>query len=205
MKNKVRENLKTIVLFISLILFIFIVRFLLKDQLSDFDTFIYNVLSKFKSNEVTSIMKIITKLSNALTVIIVCVSILFIFHNKYSICLILNVLITSIFNLLLKNTFIRERPIDLNLIIETGYSFPSGHAMASISLYGYLMYLAFKKLNNKILKNIVCIVLGLIIILVGISRIYLGVHFASDVIGGFLIATSVLMLFINITNRYVKY
>ena len=117
----------------------------------------------------------------------------------------INVFLTVILNLILKNIFMRDRPNNLRLIIESGYSFPSGHSMASISLYGYLMYLAHKKINNKLLKTFIYLILGNLILLVGISRIYLGVHYASDVIAGFLISTAILLFFIKITDKYVKY
>ena len=192
MKKIITNNLKTTIFFICIVLFIFIAILLLRSKLILFDEFIYKQLSKFTSLKITKFMKL-------------CFSILFIFHNSYGVCIMINVFLTVILNLILKNIFMRDRPNNLRLIIESGYSFPSGHSMASISLYGYLMYLAHKKINNKLLKTFIYLILGNLILLVGISRIYLGVHYASDVIAGFLISTAILLFFIKITDKYVKY
>lgn len=98
-------------------------------------------------------------------------------------------------NLVLKNIVERPRPIGYRLIDETGYSFPSGHSMISTAFYGLIIYLIWKNVRNTKLKYISCILLALLILLIGISRIYLGVHYASDVIGGFTISIAYLIIF----------
>ena len=85
----------------------------------------------------------------------------------------------------------------MKLVKEGGYSFPSGHAMVSFGFYGFLIYLAYKKINNKKIKYPLIISLALLILLIGISRIYLGVHYATDIIGGFIIGFIYLIVFIK--------
>ena len=95
----------------------------------------------------------------------------------------------------------RPRPDILRLVYETGYSFPSGHAMVATGFYGFLIYIANKKIKNKALRRCITILLTLLIFLIGISRIYLGVHYATDIIGAFIIGIIYLVIFINILKK----
>ena len=109
----------------------------------------------------------------------------------------LNLFLVFIINRLLKFIIRRPRPQAFVLVIENGYSFPSAHAMIGFAFYGFIIYLIMKSKKNKKEKIIYSTLLSLLILVVGISRIYLGVHYASDVIGGFLIALLYLVIFIK--------
>ncbi|MBA4383338.1 MAG: hypothetical protein C0410_01240 [Anaerolinea sp.] len=92
---------------------------------------------------------------------------------------------SAILNLILKNIFQRARPVFAQaFLVDTGYSFPSGHAMISIAFYGAIAYLLFSMLKSK--RNKTLIVVGALImtVLIGFSRLYLGVHFLTDVLAG---------------------
>jgi membrane-associated phospholipid phosphatase len=86
---------------------------------------------------------------------------------------------------------------EYRIIEETGYSFPSGHSMISMAFYGYIIYLIYKYVKNKYIKWISIVLLSILICSIGISRIYLGVHYTSDVLGGFLISVSYLVIYIS--------
>jgi len=89
-------------------------------------------------------------------------------------------------NQLLKGLFARPRPSFAEpLLPESGYSFPSGHAMQSLILYGMLAYFAVLTLRSWRAKTAVVFGLALLVILIGFSRLYLGVHYFSDVVAGF--------------------
>ena len=91
------------------------------------------------------------------------------------------------------------------MIIESGYSFPSGHSMVSMAYYGLIIYFIYKKIKDKRVRNVLMILIGFLILAIGFSRIYLGVHFASDVIGGFLISIIYLVCAIKLLNlKYYK-
>lgn len=88
-------------------------------------------------------------------------------------------------NVILKWIFHRPRPGIAQLVEAGGYSFPSGHAMVSISLYGFIAYLIWKNSHCFLWKRLAVLLLGMLILMIGISRIYLGVHYPSDVLAGF--------------------
>ncbi len=75
--------------------------------------------------------------------------------------------------------------------------------MASTAFYGFLIYLIYKKVQNKSLKITLIILLALLIVAIGLSRIYLGVHYTSDVLGGFLLSISYLTIFTNIIDDFI--
>lgn len=75
--------------------------------------------------------------------------------------------------------------------------------MVSLSFYGLLIYFIYKYFKNKKLKIFLITLLSLIIVLIGISRVYLGVHFVSDVISGFLLSLSYLIIFIKVINKFI--
>ena len=84
----------------------------------------------------------------------------------------------------LKHLFHRVRPEAPLVEGITNYSFPSGHALMSISFYGFLIYIAYYQVRNSLFRNIVISFLLLLILLISFSRIYLRVHYTSDVVAG---------------------
>ncbi len=91
----------------------------------------------------------------------------------------------QLFNVLLKGYFARVRPI--NTLHAGGYSFPSGHSSGAMLLYGFLVFLLWTTKASRLLKWAGTVLLGLLILLVGLSRIVLSVHWMSDVLGGFVL------------------
>jgi membrane-associated phospholipid phosphatase len=100
--------------------------------------------------------------------------------------LMLAVVGTEILTLGLKLGFHRERPFFSDpLASESSYSFPSGHASVSLAVYGTIAFIAARNLANVRARLAVLVAAGILILLIGISRLYLGVHFLTDVIAGF--------------------
>ena len=85
---------------------------------------------------------------------------------------------------------------------QGGFSFPSGHSMIAVCMYGYLIYMVNKKFTNKYLKFISIFMLVVLIISIGLSRVYVGVHYISDVIAGYILALILLILYIELTEKF---
>ncbi|CAK7003168.1 hypothetical protein CIW83_13445 [Tissierella sp. P1] len=101
--------------------------------------------------------------------------------------LLLSTLGSYLLNYLLKQFFQRTRPLEFFLVNQGGLSFPSGHSMVTMTLYSTIAFLLAKKVDNDRKKKLIHIISFVMICLMGISRIYLGVHWPTDVIGGYLI------------------
>lgn len=170
-----------------------------------FDSFVYKVITSYKSDLLTRVLTIITSLANYKSILIYNIIIIgyMIISKKSKLLMIpFNSILSVLFNNLFKIIFRRNRPLLIALIKETGYSYPSGHAMISILFFGTISYLVSK--SNLKYKNIIRVVIGIFIIIIGISRIYLGVHYASDIIGGYLLGLIVLLSSNMIINRSDK-
>ena len=202
----IRKNLKWFIVFICLILVIGILEDILEDEILKLDIYGYDLVSKFLiSDFVTPIAKNITHLGGAIFLITLSLILLLIIKNKkIGILIWLNLGISVLLNQALKFIIQRPRPTEFRIINENGYSFPSGHSMVSAAFYGFLIYLIYKNVKNKYLKWSLITLLSLVILTIGISRIYLGVHYTSDVIAGFLISISYLIIFIHFAKDFMK-
>ncbi len=165
----------------------------------------YNFVSRYLIRDwVTPLMKIITFFGGPVCLIGITILLFIVIkRKKVGILIGANLIIVTILNQILKFILQRPRPTEYRIIDESGYSFPSGHSMASMAFYGFLIYLIYKNISNKYLKWSLIVILSLLIISIGISRIYLGVHYTSDVLGGFLLSISYLILYTNIVNSIV--
>ncbi|MCI8445550.1 MAG: phosphatase PAP2 family protein [Bacilli bacterium] len=168
-----------------------------------FDEYIYQALTTIMNERVTNVFKLLTRFGNLEAFVIIGLITFYLVHSRRNRLLIVaNLGIVFGCNVLLKMAFSRPRPLDIALIKESGFSFPSGHAMVSVAFYGFLIYLIFQSQQSKWRKIGVSIVLGCIIIGVGISRIYLGVHYASDVIAGASLSLAYVILLTTFARKY---
>lgn len=186
-------------------LFILISTLMLTNKIVDFDNFIYSLVIYYNCEFLNYFFIIISEFSSAGILILLTILIMLELKNKkISYLTILNLLCIIILNLFLKNIFIRERPLSLMLVNESGYSFPSGHSMVSLGFYGYIIYLLWKDYIKTSHKKIASVLISILVLLIGISRIYLGVHYASDVIAGFIMSGLYLIIYINFSNKVIR-
>ena len=198
-----KKNLK-IIIGILLLSFIFIMLLVVTNCTKTFDSAIYNFVISFRCKFLDNYFKFITMFGNTNAIIIALGLLVLIFHNKKGLVLAISTFSCVIINSLVKHIIRRNRPTVIHLVKQGGYSFPSGHTMIAICLYGYLLYLVRKNIKNKVLKNILSLILLLFIISICLSRIYVGVHFATDVLAGLFLGLTILILVIYYTNKYLK-
>lgn len=204
-KEFIVKNLKWIILFICLIGFCALAEDVFNKEIMKGDIIGYKIISTFLiSDFATPIAKFITNFGGAIFLVIATITLFIVIKNKkIGISILSNLAIVTVLNQLIKRILQRPRPTEYRIIEETGYSFPSGHSMISMAFYGYFIYLIYKYVKNKYVKWISIILLSLLICLIGISRIYLGVHYTSDVLGGFLISISYLIIYISAANKFI--
>ena len=204
-KTTFLKYLKWFIAVISLVIFIILFSLVNSDMIEIFDNFCYKYVSLLIAPRMTFFVKMITHLGSSTVLISIALIIMLLpKEKKCGILVGMNLLIVYLLNLLLKSIFSRPRPIDINLIEASGYSFPSGHAMISTGFYGFLIYLIWKTKFNKKIKWLYTIILSILILLICVTRIYLGVHYASDVLAGFCIAITYLIIFISIVSKILQ-
>ena len=192
-------KIKNIICIICFLIFAFLSYLVITGNDITLDTLVYNFISKFISIRLTSLFKILTNIGSALVlIIIILLTFIFIKNKKYSLYMSINLIIITIIQIIFKNIFTRGRPINISLIEEDGYSYPSGHSLTSIAFYGLIIYFIYNSNLSKKFKILLTSFLTLLIILIGLSRIYLGVHYTTDVFGGFTLGISYIILFTNI-------
>lgn len=204
-KGIIIKNFKWIILFVCIVGFLLLAEDVFHKEIMNGDAIGYKFISTYLiSDFATPIAKFITNFGGAIYLIgIAIVLFVVIKDKKIGIAIISNLGIVTILNQLLKRILQRPRPEEFRIINETGYSFPSGHSMISMAFYGFLIYLIYKNIKNKYLKWSLITVLGVLIVSIGVSRIYLGVHYTSDVLAGFLISISYLIIYISMINKFI--
>jgi membrane-associated phospholipid phosphatase len=181
-----------IISLVSLIVFIGLAFKQAGNQLTGFDQTVAEWIVAWRAPWLTGLMLAITQLGSASMIIIVLtvgtVAGLRRWRRLDVIFLNLGTTGAYLLNEALKQIFRRVRPPLPWLGTAGGYSFPSGHSLVSMVVYGILAYLLLRNLKNLAWRSIFAAVLLMLPILIGISRIYLGVHYPSDVLGGWAFA-----------------
>ena len=205
-KKLLIDNLKWIILFICVITLLFLIEDVMDEDIMKFDENGYYLVSRYLfSDKMTVIEQFVTNFGGMYWLIGLSIFLLIVIKNKrIPISIFLNLGLSALTNFTLKQLLQRERPMGYRIIDESGYSLPSGHSMVSMAYYGFLIYLIYKYVKNKYIKWTLIVLLSLLIVNIGVSRIYLGVHYTSDVIAGFLVAITYLIIFTNFIKNYIN-
>ena len=194
---------KIFIVSILSVIFILLTVLVVFDKTRSFDMMFYNFLMNFRCDMLDNYFIFITKFGDVAFILGLIFGVVVYFRNKESVLYALLAADCTITNKIIKHIIKRERPNILRLIKQGGYSYPSGHAMISMCMYGYAIYTINTYVKNKKLKKILNILLGVLIISIGLSRVYVGVHYISDVIAGYILAIIILILYIELSKMYL--
>lgn len=178
---------------ISFIGFVTLAALVKRQSLATFDLAILTTVQAWEHPLITDIAIGLSFIGSIGPVIVLCLIVIAVLywvlgHRMEILLLIVVVFGSSILNLLLKWVFQRARP-DIHRLIEiTGYSYPSGHSMAAFSFYSVLTYLLWRHIDSRAGRGALISISVIMILGIGLSRVYLGVHYPSDIVGGYLAA-----------------
>src|SRR5215218_9468922 len=205
------EMLVIVVLFIAALLaFAYLIRKVIVLQQTSFDKTVFSFLDNFISDRNNNVMLFFTFLGThtflvPANLILIAYSLFIKKHKWYSIKIPAIALSSLGLMFGLKHLFGRPRP-DVPLLFEAeGLSFPSGHALFSITFYGLLLYFIYKAVWHTGLKWTLIVLLSILVLIIGFSRVYLRVHYATDVIAGFCVGFLWLVFAVWMLNRMEKY
>ncbi|WP_158233915.1 phosphatase PAP2 family protein [Sporosarcina sp. P34] len=188
--------------------FAYIARSIHLQTISSFDEPIIDFVQSAESKGLTSLMKLFTTIGSTTSVALLAVLTLGVLlwkkHRDQAVLFAIALAGTGILNQVLKFIFKRERPNFHRLIDIGGYSFPSGHTMMAFSLYTILAYIVWRDLKTTGSRIAITILAVFMIIMIAVSRIYLGVHFPSDIVGGLLASSVFLFGVILIYQRFQR-
>lgn len=181
---------------ILLILFILLTIFVVNGKTDIIDESFFNNVIKIKGNVITKFLYVITNLASTVGIfaLLGITSVIFLKHKSFSDFkyVIANVSIGVVLMGIIKNIIKRVRP-SWKWIVQGGFSYPSGHTISAFLLYGTLILLVYKKVHGKFRKPLL-VCFSLMIILTGLSRIYFGAHYLTDVIASLILGAIILII-----------
>lgn len=204
MKNN-KFKIYGLVIFIATLVFIGVAVGVQTGYLDGFDDAVRYRVYSMRSDKLTVFWKFITHSGDRYVVILLGVILLLMksLREKYGVKFAIAALSSTALYQIMKYIFQRPRPdLALRLIEQGGYSFPSGHSMNCLVSLGILIYLLLKYCENRRLAKILSVGLGLLTILIGFSRVYVGVHYPTDIIGGWSLGIAVLVAMIYVFEKF---
>lgn len=192
----------------SLVLFVmlgYLIKFF-PSSLSPFDSSIQHIIRWHMTKSTTHFWKHLTNFGGAhyVAIIVFILLLILIFKKWYAeaIFLVVNVIAAPTLVTILKYVYDRQRPNLTHLVVENGLSFPSGHATVTVMLYVTLMIICRQRIKQHYLKYILMVIAFIIVILIGVSRIYLGVHYPTDILGGWLLSTTWVLFWFPVYDEF---
>ena len=204
MKNN-KFKIYGLTIFIATLVFIGVAVGVQTGYLDGFDDAVRYRVYSMRSDKLTVFWRFITHSGDRYVVILLGVILLLkkSLREKYGVKFAIATLSSTALYQIMKYIFQRPRPdLTLRLIEQVGYSFPSGHSMNCLVSYGILIYLLLRYCENRRLAKLLSFGLGLLTILIGFSRVYVGVHYPTDIIGGWSLGIAVLVAMIYAFEKF---
>lgn len=195
---------RTIIMICGLGAFAVIAGFVAANDTLAFDTNIRQWVYSLRTDSLTSVLKVITYMGNWQSITAFCLLLLVIPKTRirYGIPVSAGAFFITLLNKGVKLIFKRPRPdVSLHLIEQGGYSFTSGHSITSMVVFGFLIFLVRKYVEDKRATDLLTVLLCVPLVFIGLSRIYMGVHFPTDVLGGWCLGLAILMVMISIEDH----
>lgn len=179
------------------------------NELGRFDDKITAPIHSLRTPWLTNVLLVITWMGDQIAYIIFSILLFIFFYIRYGSLIFplqtsLVLIVAGGLNRWLKALIERPRPHAEHLVEAGSLSFPSGHAMSSIAFFGFLIYLVWRLISTAWIRWVLTVVLTSLILLIGFSRVYLGVHYPSDILAGYAAGGACLAIFIT-AFTYVRY
>lgn len=184
----------------AIIVFLAILEDVLEQDVMRFDQHAYNLLVlQLRNDTLTPVMEGFSNLATPVALLVMLLMIAaFAPGRRPGRCAVINLVCVLALNQVLKAIVQRPRPEGFRLVSEVGYSFPSGHSMVSMAFFGLCAWMVWHYERDRLAKWVYCIAFALVVAMVGISRVYLGVHYASDVLAGFCVSLAWLAVYTKV-------
>ena len=186
-RHNLRSNKWVVLFVVAVVLFLAVLQNMLAGDILRLDYYAYRIfVVRMRRAWLTPIMQSISELALPVVLLVMLLAVqAFAPGRRPGLCALCNLVGVVVLNQVFKMLVQRPRPEGFRLIAESGYSFPSGHSMVAMAFYGLLAWMAWRYEKDPTVRRLGVAGFALVVVMVGISRIYLGVHYASDVIAGF--------------------
>lgn len=192
-----RANFRLVVAVIAVSIFLFLLSEVLQGELMRLDRIAISLfVMRLRTPWLTPIMEAFSALATPVVLLVLLlVVIAFAPGRAPGWCCTINLVLVVLLNQILKFIVQRPRPEGFRLAVVSGFSFPSGHSMVAMAFFGLLAWFVWRYEKNRRMRNLLVIAFSIVILMIGISRVYLGVHYASDVLAGFCVSLVWLTLY----------
>lgn len=193
-------NKRIVILAVCAIVFVALLEDVLEGDLLRIDSAAYAVIvERLRADWLTPVMEAVSALATPVSLVVfLLVIVAFAPGKRPGACAATNLVLVFLLNQALKFAIQRPRPDGFQLAVEQGFSFPSGHSMVAMAFFGLLVWMVWHYESDRATRIGCAIAFSLVIVLVGVSRIYLGVHYASDVLAGFCVSLAWLAIYTRV-------
>lgn len=198
--NLARKNSRLIIVCVCVLLFLAILEDVCSVEAMKLDTAAYwLIVEHLRAPWLTPVMESFSALAMPVTLVVLLLAVAaFAPGKRPGACCAVNLALVVAINQALKFIIQRPRPDGFRLAEATGFSFPSGHSMVAMAFFGLLVWLVWNYEKDCKLRCLYAVGFAIVIAMIGISRIYLGVHYASDVLGGFCLSVAWLAVYTRV-------